>query len=123
MSRLDDAQRAGRPWDGSEAYAETKLHDVLLAFGVARRWPEVAVNAVTPGWVPTRMGGPEAPHDLAQAHLTQAWLATSDDPAALASGRYLHHMAPGDLNPAAGDEASQDRLLDLCREASGVALP
>jgi len=58
---LDDPQWSGRRWNGSQAYADTKLHDVLLAFGVARRRPDVLSNALTPGWVPTRMGGPGAP--------------------------------------------------------------
>ena len=41
---LDDPQWSGRRWNGSQAYADTKLHDVLLAFGVARRWPDGAVQ-------------------------------------------------------------------------------
>ncbi len=119
---LDDLQWSHRPWNGSQAYSDSKLHDVLLAFGVARRWPDVLSNAMTPGWVPTRMGGAGAPDDLAQGHLTQAWLAVSDDPAALVTGGYFYHRQPGRLNPAARDPALQDRLLDDCREASGVAL-
>ncbi len=81
-AKLDDLQWSGRRWNGSQAYSDTKLHDVLLAFGVARRWPDVLSNALTPGWVPTRMGGPGASDDLEQGHLTQAWLAVSDDPEA-----------------------------------------
>ena len=53
---LDDLTWVKRPWRGAEAYAETKLHDVLIAFGVARRWPDVLSNALEPGWVATRMG-------------------------------------------------------------------
>ena len=109
------------PWNGSQAYSDSKLHDVLLAFGVARRWPDVLSNAMTPGWAPTRMGGAGAPDDLAQGHLTQAW-AVSDEPAARVTGGYFYHRQPGRLNPAARDPALQDRLLDDCREASGVAL-
>jgi NAD(P)-dependent dehydrogenase (short-subunit alcohol dehydrogenase family) len=120
---LDDLQWSGRPWNGSQAYSDTKLHDVLLAFGVARRWPDVLSNALTPGWVPTRMGGAGAPDDLAQAHLTQAWLAVSDDPAARTTGAYFYHQRLGDLNPAAQNPKLQDRLLDYCRNLSGVALP
>src|SRR5215467_11387741 len=40
------------------AYAESKLCDVLLAFAVARRWKDVKSNALEPGWVATKMGGP-----------------------------------------------------------------
>ena len=56
-ANLDDIFWRKRQWDGSSAYAESKLHDVMLAFAVARLWPNVLSNAVTPGWVPTKMGG------------------------------------------------------------------
>jgi NAD(P)-dependent dehydrogenase (short-subunit alcohol dehydrogenase family) len=36
---LEDLTWAERPWQGSQAYAESKLQDVLLAFAIARRWP------------------------------------------------------------------------------------
>ncbi|HEY1779106.1 MAG TPA: SDR family NAD(P)-dependent oxidoreductase [Roseiarcus sp.] len=122
-ANLDDILWRQRPWDGSSAYAESKLHDVLLAFAVARRWPGVLSNAMTPGWVPTKMGGAGAPDDIAQAHLTQAWLATSDDPAALTAGGYFFHLKQREPNPQAGDIALQDRLVDICREISGIELP
>ena len=117
---LDDAQWTRRRWDGSQAYAETKLHDVLLALAVARRRPQVASNAVSPGWVATKMGGAGAPDDLDQGHRTQVWLAVGDDAGALGSGRVLYHGEPAEVHPAAGDPALQDRLLAYCEEVSGV---
>jgi NAD(P)-dependent dehydrogenase (short-subunit alcohol dehydrogenase family) len=120
---LVDVQWAQRRWNGSGAYADSKLHDVMLALAVARRWPQVASNAVNPGWVPTRMGGPSAPDDLTEGNETQAWLAEGGDAEARLSGRYLHHRRPADLHPLARDEARQDALLDLCHKASGVPLP
>jgi NAD(P)-dependent dehydrogenase (short-subunit alcohol dehydrogenase family) len=120
---LDDLQWTERRWNGSQAYSDTKLHDLLLAFGVARRWPDVLSNAVSPGWVPTRMGGRGAPDDLAQGALTQAWLAVSDDPGARVTGSYLYHQQPANLHPATHDPELQDRLLDSCREVSGVLRP
>jgi NAD(P)-dependent dehydrogenase (short-subunit alcohol dehydrogenase family) len=120
---LDDLQWSARRWSSSQAYSDTKLHDVLLAFGVARRWSDVPSNAVTPGWVATRMGGAGAPDDLEQGYRTQAWLAVSDDPEARLTGRYLYHQRPKAVNPAAQDLELQDRLLDYCGEVSGVALP
>lgn len=120
---LLDVQWRARRWNGSGAYADSKLHDVMLALAVARRWPAVASNAVNPGWVPTRMGGVGAPDDLDEGNETQVWLAEGGDHDARQSGRYLYHRRPGDLHPMAGDEDLQDALLDLCQKASGVALP
>ena len=79
---LDDLDWNERPWDGVQAYCDSKLLVTTLAAAVARHWPDVRSNAVDPGWVPTRMGGPHATDDLALGHDTQVWLATSDDPAA-----------------------------------------
>lgn len=48
---LDDLQHESRPWNGMQAYSDSKLYDVLLAFAVARRWPDVLSTAVDPGWI------------------------------------------------------------------------
>jgi len=120
---LLDVQWASRTWNGSGAYADSKLHDAMLALAVARRWPEVFSNAVNPGWVPTRMGGAGAPDDLEEGNETQAWLAEGGDAEARQSGRYLYHRRPADLHPMAQDPDLQDALLDLCQKASGVVLP
>jgi hypothetical protein len=80
-------------------------------------------NALEPGWVPTKMGGPGAPDDMEQAHRTQAWLAAGEDSRAAVSGKYFYHLALKAANPRAHDVALQDRLLEFCAEISGVALP
>jgi NAD(P)-dependent dehydrogenase (short-subunit alcohol dehydrogenase family) len=96
--------------------------DLALAFAVARLWPDVRSNAVTPGWVATRMGGPGAPDDLALGADTQAWLAVSDEPAARVTGRYFYHRTERPAAPAASDPAVQDGLLAACAQLSGVDL-
>jgi NAD(P)-dependent dehydrogenase (short-subunit alcohol dehydrogenase family) len=68
---LADLQWRQRPWDGAQAYSDSKLFDVVLAFAVARLWPQVLSNALEPGWVATKMGGPGAPDDITQAPETQ----------------------------------------------------
>ncbi len=119
---LADLNWDARPWRGNQAYSDTKLHDVLLAFAVARRWPGVLSNAMEPGWVPTRMS-PGATGDLDAAHRTQVWLATNDDPAATGTGGYFYHLRPKPPSGATRDLDRQDRLLAECERLSGVTLP
>jgi NAD(P)-dependent dehydrogenase (short-subunit alcohol dehydrogenase family) len=122
-ANLDDILWTQRRWNGSTAYAESKLHDAMLAFAVARHWPNVFSNSLEPGWVPTKMGGSGAPDDMDQAHRTQAWLAAGDDPKADVTGLYFYHLNRREPNPQAHDAALQDRLLAICTEISGVVLP
>ena len=119
---FDDLLWTRRRWRGDEAYAESKLYDAVLACAVARCWPDVLSNALEPGWVPTRMGGPGAPDDIDQAHRTQAWLATTDDPAAQVSGEYFYHLQLREPNPAVRDERVQNALLGTCAKLSGITL-
>jgi NAD(P)-dependent dehydrogenase (short-subunit alcohol dehydrogenase family) len=120
---LSDLQWEHRPWNGAQAYSDSKLFDVVLAFGVARRRPDVLSNAVEPGWVATKMGGPGAPDDLSLGPVTQAWLAVSDDPEASVSGRLFYHQRPRPADPAADGRELQDQLLARCAMLTGTALP
>ncbi|MGW4587902.1 SDR family NAD(P)-dependent oxidoreductase [Amycolatopsis thermoflava] len=115
----------GRDWAGRRAtasYSDSKLFVTALAFAVARLWPGVSVNAVDPGWVPTKMGGPGAPDDLREGHRTQEWLATSDDPRARTTGGYWYHGQPREPHAAARDERFQDELLSELAAFTGTRL-
>lgn len=112
-----------RAWNGSSAYADSKLHDLILAFAVARKWPDVLSNALEPGWVPTKMGGPSAPDDLDAGAETQVWLATSDDPEVMVSGQYFYHLKRRAAEAAARDEKIQERLIAECVRTSGLPFP
>ena len=120
--RMDDLLWTKRSWSGSSAYAESKLCDLLLAFAVARRWKDVKSNALEPGWVATKMGGPSAPDDLHQGCVTQAWLATSEDELARSTGGYFYHQRPRAPNQIAADPRTQEDLLTECARISGIAL-
>jgi NAD(P)-dependent dehydrogenase (short-subunit alcohol dehydrogenase family) len=114
------AHRSGRAnldgidWSGrtTGSYSDSKLFVTTLAVAVARLWPDVLSNAVDPGWVPTKMGGPGAPDDLRLGHLTQEWLATSDDADARTSGGYWYHQRQIEPHPAVHDRRFQNELLD-----------
>jgi NAD(P)-dependent dehydrogenase (short-subunit alcohol dehydrogenase family) len=120
---LKDLAWEHRPWRGQQAYCDTKLHDVLLAFAIARRWPDVFSNALVPGWVATKMGGAGATDDLDEGHRTQVWLAASDDPAAMVTGKYFYHRKLRVPNPSSRDTDRQEELLAACKRFSGVELP
>jgi NAD(P)-dependent dehydrogenase (short-subunit alcohol dehydrogenase family) len=119
---LNDLAWEKRHWSGQQAYSDTKLHDVLLAFAIARLWPDVLSNAIEPGWVATKMGGPGASDDLDKAHRTQAWLAVSDEPAATVTGEYFYHQKLRSPHPGARDPERQEKLLRFCEQRSGVKL-
>jgi NAD(P)-dependent dehydrogenase (short-subunit alcohol dehydrogenase family) len=120
---LKDLSWEQRPWRGQQAYADTKFHDVLLAFAIARQWPDVLSNALEPGWVATKMGGSGAPDDLDEGHRTQVWLAVSNDPGATVTGEYFFHMRLRTPHPATRDPDCQEKLITACQEFSGIKLP
>ncbi len=119
----EDLQWNNRPWKGMKAYSDSKLHDLMLALEVAARYPQVMSNAVDPGWIKTDMGGPSAPDPVALGAETQVWLASSDDAAATASGRYVKRRQVLVPNPVALDADARAHLVDELARLSGVTLP
>jgi NAD(P)-dependent dehydrogenase (short-subunit alcohol dehydrogenase family) len=120
---LHDIDWTNRRWDTAKAYAESKLQVAALAFALARRWPDVLSNAVDPGWVRTKMGGPGAPVDLDTGQRTQTWLATSEDPAAMVSGRYWSNLRPEQPAREVMNADFQDDLIAKLGELTGIPLP
>ena len=61
MHRGGDTRLSGLDWAGqtvTASYSTSKLHVTALPAAIARLFPHLLSNAVNPGWVPTRMGGP-----------------------------------------------------------------
>lgn len=118
------ASLAGVDWQGQTpgSYADSKLFVTTLAAALVRLRPELLSNAVDPGWVPTKMGGPGAPDDLELGHQTQEWLAASDQPQALTSGGYWYHQQRQQPHRAVNDHTFQDQLLRTLAEETGARL-
>jgi NAD(P)-dependent dehydrogenase (short-subunit alcohol dehydrogenase family) len=119
------ADVAGVDWSGQRrpgSYSDSKLFVTTLAVAIARIWPDVYSNAVDPGWVPTRMGGPHAPDDLRLGHLTQEWLASSDEPEARSSGGYWFHQHLRTPHRAVHNPQFQDDLLDALARFTDIPL-
>ena len=68
------------------------------------------------------MGGAGAPDDLEEGHLTQTWLAVSDEPAAKVSGRYWHHRQRQTPAAEVSNPDFQDQLVAKLAELTGVSL-
>ena len=118
---LDDPNFAQLPFNGWQAYQNTKLHLILMALGVGRRRPEVQSLAFDPGWVSTQMtlrNGDSAPLEAAHAGGRLARLATAD---AVPPDSYDTERAwrPGPREKA---PKNQDGLLGLCARLTGVAI-
>lgn len=112
---------SGRPSFPGHSYSDSKLFISTFAAALARRWPEVMSNSVNPGWVPTKMGGSGAPDDLRLGHITQTWLATSDE--ARDSGHYWFHQRHAQSHAAVNDTAFQNKLLAELERVTGTPLP
>ena len=118
---FSDLAWTARKCDGTQAYCDSKLHDTMLAFAVARRWANVLSNAVDPGWIATKMGGANAPGDLESGAATQVWLAESEEPAAKFSGSLFHRHKPVSASSDARNEDLQDELLERLAAFTGVS--
>ncbi|KAF2464391.1 NAD(P)-binding protein [Lindgomyces ingoldianus] len=115
-------QRGEVGWDSTQAYCDSKLHNVMFAKAFARRWPDVQANSLDPGWVPTKMGGPSAIGSLDAAVETYVMLAEGRE-----NGENGRYFGPGrkESSPksVADDVEAQERLLRICEGISGVKIP
>lgn len=105
-------------------YGDSKLHDVMLAFAFSKLLKGKGaeeVNALDPGWVPTKMGGAGATDDIEASVQTYVKLAEG-------AGTTGEYWGPGAqrgrrFQSAAGDEAVQSKLLKELEQISGVNMP
>lgn len=51
---LNDIGYEKRRFQSMQAYSDSKLHDIMLANVVARRWPDVQSCSMDPGWIKTK---------------------------------------------------------------------
>ncbi|WP_439557619.1 SDR family NAD(P)-dependent oxidoreductase [Dyadobacter sp.] len=104
----------------SVTYSDSKFHNLLLAMAAARQWPNVYANAVDPGWVPTKMGGPGAPDNLAKGFETQVWLAGGSDEQSKVSGQYFHHKRQSRYLRQGDDVSVQRKFIAFCETQTRI---
>lgn len=100
-------------------YGDSKLHNIILAYAFARKWKDCTSNAVDPGWVKTKMGGPSAMDDLDAAVDTFAMLAAGDGAAKGETEKYWYQGRTQSCQAAASNVEIQERLLSELEELSG----
>jgi NAD(P)-dependent dehydrogenase (short-subunit alcohol dehydrogenase family) len=101
-------------------YSDSKLHNVMFAKALARRWPEVGCYSVDPGWVKTKMGGPAAPGRVEDGVDTFVMLALGQGEAGWSPGGYFVDSQERRPSPVAEDVRLQDQLLTELAGISGV---
>ncbi|KAK8005496.1 hypothetical protein PG990_011533 [Apiospora arundinis] len=134
-----DASLSGVEGSG---YSDTKLHNVMLACWFARHLnrsdqgsgedhkkkdPAVSCCSLHPGWVPTKMGGAGASDSIDKAVEMYVMLAEGREPAGAnrwdRNGKYWSGNRVRSPLPAALDEGTQERLVELLKGISGVSPP
>ncbi|PPJ54370.1 hypothetical protein CBER1_07770 [Cercospora berteroae] len=106
-------------------YGDSKLHDIMLAYGFARKLKgEKGVeecNVLDPGWVPTKMGGGSAPDSIEESVQTYVALAEGVG----CTGEYFGPAAKKGrkVMPAAKEVEAQEKLFAQLAEISGVEAP
>jgi NAD(P)-dependent dehydrogenase (short-subunit alcohol dehydrogenase family) len=78
MGTLADIAGSGGSWPAYRL-SKTALNTLTMLLASELRGENVLVNAVSPGWVRTRMGGDGAPRSVEEGADTPVWLATLPD--------------------------------------------
>jgi NAD(P)-dependent dehydrogenase (short-subunit alcohol dehydrogenase family) len=122
---LDDLQFERRPYDGMQAYAQSKACDRMLSWSFARRVADsgVTVNALAPGLVTETKLYRDLPHEtrwqlaqqptrsIAQGADTAVWLAIAPELEG-ASGRFYEQRAEQPCQFR--DLDREEQLWELC---------
>ncbi len=102
-------------FDPYRSYAQSKLANILFTTELQRREPELAVNALHPGVVSTKLltegFGMQGPDSLAAGAATTVWLASSDEGGRL-RGAYCVRSRPTTPSALALDPSAARRLWE-----------
>lgn len=128
---VDDIEYRRGHYRGATAYARSKRVQVALTPLLARRWPELVVAAMHPGWADTPGVAQSLPgfrrvtrpilRTPEQAADTAVWLTATDPPPE--SGRFWHdrRIRPTHYLPTAHDDDAQVRQVwQYCAAAVGL---
>ena len=127
---VDDIEYRHGHYRGATAYARSKRVQVALTPLLARRWPELMVAAMHPGWADTPGVAQSLPgfrrltrpilRTSEQAADTAVWL-TATEPAPV-SGQFWHdrRIRPTHYLPTRDDDARVRQVWQYCAAAIGL---
>lgn len=115
-------ERGEKEFQEFPAYCDSKLHVVLLANAVARRYKDVSVASLHPGWVPTKLAGPGAPDKLEDGVETYVMLAEGDYDQSLTGVYFDPKKQRGEPLPATANPELQDAVVKACEKVTGLKL-
>jgi NAD(P)-dependent dehydrogenase (short-subunit alcohol dehydrogenase family) len=116
-----------REYDGSRAYRQSKLAQVMFGFELAERVPaeEVTVNSLHPAtFMPTKIVLEQHGHSvesLEEGVEATLRLAVGDDVEGV-TGRYFNRQAEAQADDQAYDSVARRRLWDLSAELTGESV-
>ncbi|RHZ57408.1 uncharacterized protein CDV56_107364 [Aspergillus thermomutatus] len=115
-------ERGGKEFQDFPAYCDSKLHVLLLANAVARRFKSTSVTAVHPGWVPTKIGGQGATDKLEDGVETYVMLAEGDYDQSLTGVYFEPKKKIGEPLEVTADENLQEVVVKACEDVTGLKL-
>ncbi|WP_373520847.1 SDR family NAD(P)-dependent oxidoreductase [Aquiflexum sp.] len=109
-------------------YGDTKLQMITLAMTISRYWPDIQVNAIRPGWVPTLMGfhngNTTTPDSLRKGYMTYIWLAEGlEEGTEVTGGYFFQSKVENSFNSIIHDETMQDQLMQSYETKTGISFP
>lgn len=115
-------ERGDKDFKDFPAYCDSKFHVVLLANAVARRYKDVSVTSLHPGWVPTKLAGADAPGKLEDGVETYVMLAEGDYDQSLTGAYFDPKKQSGEPLPLTADLDLQEAVVKACEEVTGLKL-
>lgn len=116
-------QRGEASFRDFAAYCDSKLHVLLLANAVARRFKDSSVVSVHPGWVATKMDGQGATDKMEDGVETYVMLAEGDYDQSL-TGKYFEPKRKlARPLPVSEDVNLQEKVVKACEDVTGLKLP
>lgn len=99
-------------------YSTSKLLLSIFSLALSKKWKNVLVNTVDPGWVKTKMANYEAPDSLEDGSNTQVWLTSHKS--FKDTGKYFHHLKEIRYCDIVYDEEIQKSLIEKIEKITNI---